>query len=364
MADRPIIRILLIEDDEDDYRIIKDTLCGIRHHADFSLEWVADIDGLPDETENRKYDICLMDYRLGGITGIETMKSLIEKGFDVPFILLTGYGDYDIDLLAMESGAADYIEKDRIYPGMMERSIRYALERKKHMDALRVSEQRLRILSAKLVDAQEDERKRVAKEIHDGIGSNLVAIKYGLESILTRMRQNKPYREGITMEQVVGYVKDTIEEAQRISSNLRPSILDDMGLAAAVRWICRRHREIYPDIRIERRIEPEEIDVIQSLKVVVFRVLQEAMNNVVKHAKADAIYVDITRADDRLTLTVRDDGQGFDARQKARQYAEGGIGLVGMRERIELSGGSLEILSGKGKGCAINAVWPLDAFVS
>jgi signal transduction histidine kinase len=287
------------------------------------------------------------------------MRDLIEKRFNIPFILLTGYGDLDIDVRAMKSGAADYLEKDKIYPNMLERSIRYAIERSRHTAALKISEHRLRLLSAKLVDAQEDERKRVAKEIHDGIGSNLVAIKYGLESILTRMRQNKPHHGGISLEEILDYVKDTIEETQRISSDLRPSVLDDMGLGAAVRWICQRYQGIYPNIRIMRKLENEDMDVAPSLRVVVFRVLQEAMNNVVKHSRADTVYLDIKTNDERLVLTLRDNGQGFDAGEESDKYAEGGVGLMSMRERIEMSGGSLNIASGKGQGCVINAVWPL-----
>jgi signal transduction histidine kinase len=359
MTANPKVQVLLIEDDEDDYRIIKDTLSEI-HYVDFSVDWQPDIKELLKKTQNQDYDICLMDYRLGEWTGIDLMKSLIEKGFDVPFIILTGYGDYDIDVLAMKSGAADYLEKSKIHPDVLERSIRYAMERKVHIDALRVSEKRLRVLSAKLVDAQEDERKRVANEIHDGIGSNLVAIKYGLESVYTRMKENRPFKEGLSIEQIINYVKDTIEEAQRISSDLRPSVLDDMGLSAAVRWVCQRHEEIYPDIGIQTRLEPEEMDVESSLKVVIFRLLQEALNNIAKHSKADTVHLDIEKTHLQLSLTVRDNGQGFDAVEEGGQDTEGGVGLIGMRERIELSGGFLKIQSSKGKGCVINAVWPLS----
>lgn len=362
MEDKKSIRVLLIEDDEDDYKIIKDTLTEIPH-VDFVLDWVAEIENLPERTRDQEYDVCLMDYRLGGMTGIELMKDMSGKGFDVPFIVLTGYGDREIDVLAMKSGAADYLEKDRIYSGMLERSIRYAIERKRNMDALRVSEQQLHLLSAKLVEAQENERKRVAKEIHDGIGSNLVAIKYGLESIFSRMRQNKPYQDGgVTIEQVVEYVKDTIEEAQRISADLRPAVLDDMGLSAAVRWICRRYEEIYPDIRIHGQLEPDEMEVDLALKVVIFRVLQEALNNVVKHSGADIVHMNVKKTDEEILLSVRDNGRGFDAGENPDNRKERGLGLMGMRERIELSGGQLEIVTGKGKGCVIRAAWPRDTF--
>jgi signal transduction histidine kinase len=175
------------------------------------------------------------------------------------------------------------------------------------------------------------------------------------------MQRNEKFREGAaSMEQIVDYVKDTIEEAQRISSDLRPSVLDDKGLGAAVRWICRRYRDIYPDMRIQRRLEPEEIDVAQSLKVVVFRILQEAMNNVVKHSRADTVHLDIKKTDKQLALIFRDNGQGFEAGEESGECAEGGVGLMGMRERVELSGGTLNIVSGKGKGCVINAKWPLN----
>ncbi|MBN2061176.1 MAG: response regulator [Deltaproteobacteria bacterium] len=362
MTDKQKIRVLLIEDDEDDYKIIKETLSEIQH-VQISLEWVSEIKRVPEKIRSNEYDICLMDYRLEGTNGIDLMKDMVEKGFEAPFIFLTGYGDHEIDLLSMKSGAADYLEKGEIDPGILERSIRYSIERKRHINALRISEQRLHLLSAKLAEAQEDERKGLAREIHDGIGSNLVAIKYALESILVRMRRNKSLEQDLSIEQVLDYVKDAIKEAQRISSDLRPSVLDDMGLGASVRWICRRYSEIYPGIRIRRRLNPKEIDVPLSLKVVIFRVLQEAMNNVVKHSGADAVYLNIRTTDERLTMIIRDNGHGFSPDVALGKEIEGGVGLISMKERIEMSGGSLEISSEEAKGCVIKAVWPINRFL-
>jgi signal transduction histidine kinase len=352
------IRVLLVEDDEDDYMIIKRTLTDI-YDGKFSLDWISEAQGIKEKIGDSQYDICLMDYRLGRVTGIDLMKDLKKEGLDIPFILLTGYGDRDIDVLAMESGAADYLEKEKIGPGMLEHTIRYAMERKRHMQELQISEQRLRVLSARLVEAQENERKRVAKEIHDGIGSNLVAIKYGLESILTRMAQNKPFGEGLTMEQIIDYMKDTIEETRRISSDLRPSILDDKDLGASVGWICRRYQEIFPEITFNRLIEPEEMDVPQALKVVIFRILQEALNNVVKHSGADNVHLDIKKSDEQLLLKIKDNGRGFDQEDEYCPSSGDGVGLMSMKERVELSGGSIEIISKKGEGSELKAIWGL-----
>lgn len=354
--DSNTIRILLVEDDEDDYVIIKRTLTNI-YDGGFHLDWVFRVQELKEKIRCSQYDVCLIDYRLGEVTGIDLIKDLNKEGMDIPFILLTGYGDHNLDMLAMESGAADYLEKEKIDPVVLEHSIRYAMERKKHMKELQISGQRLRILSAKLVEAQENERKRVAKEIHDGIGSNLVAIKYGLESILTRMIRKKPFGEGLTMEQIIDYLKDTIEETRRISSDLRPSILDDRDLGASARWIYRRYREIFPGITFNQRIEPEEIEVSLELKVVIFRVMQEALNNVIKHSEADIVFLDIKKIDEQLILEIRDNGKGFHQDAEGEELKDEGIGLMSMRERVEYSGGSFEIISEKGKGSCLKAVW-------
>jgi signal transduction histidine kinase len=353
-----VIKILLVEDDEDDFVIIRDVLSEIEGQ-EFELDWVSTCREAIDKIGSDHYDICLIDYRLGERDGIQLTEELLQRGCRAPIIILTGQGSRDVDVRAMRKGAVDYLEKGDLNPKLLERSIRYAIDHAKTLAALRESESQLRVLSAKVLEAQEDERKIIAQELHDSIGASLTAIRYGLEEKLHRMGKESPAPEGISLEQIMSIVRDTIEEAHRISSNLRPSALDDMGLLAAIRSTCRELKEVYGGIQIKTEISLQEKDVQESLKIVIYRVLQEALNNVLKHGGADTVRVRLTKTESSLELSIRDNGRGFDpAKRRASEGQMGGMGLVGMKERTELSNGTLEIASEKGRGTVIHATWP------
>lgn len=234
--------------------------------------------------------------------------------------------------------------------------------RKKAEAALRESGERLRRLSAELLLAQEKERKRIANELHDSISQSLSAIKFMAEKSLSQVDREAGAPGNGPLVHMVERIQQTIEEVRRIMTDLRPSILDDIGIVATVRWFCREFREVYSGIRVEERICIEEEDVPDALKIVLFRTLQEAMNNVVKHSKADFVSVSLTENDDRIELAIRDNGEGFDVRSKlSAKREEHGLGLGSMRERAELSGGSLSIKSRKGRGTLVKGVWQCTA---
>ena len=354
------IRILLVEDDEDDYVIIRDFLSEIEGHK-FELDWIATFQEAVEIATSNRHDICLMDYRLGTRDGIQLTRDFLQRGFKAPIIILTGLGSHDVDLQAMKEGATDYLEKPELNPQVLERSIRYAIDHAKTLAALQESEHQLRVLSTKLLEIQENERKMIAQELHDSIGSSLTAIRYGLEEKLLRMGKDKAPPEGITLEQIISIVRETIEETHRISSNLRPSTLDDMGLIAAIRSVCREFHDIYKGIRIKIETPLREDEIQETLRIVIYRVLQEALNNVFKHSEADTVRVNLRKTGHDLELSISDNGRGFDPGKRLGAGGQmGGMGLLGMKERTELSKGKFEIISDEGKGTVIKATWPLD----
>jgi signal transduction histidine kinase len=234
-------------------------------------------------------------------------------------------------------------------------------EHQKTEIALRQSEEQLRELSRKILDAQENERKRVAQEIHDSIGGSLAAIKFALEEKLESMGQN-PSPEGISLEKIISHVDEAIDESRRISVNLRPSLLDDLGLLATLSWFCREFGKLYPDIQIEKQLEVDEDEIPEMLKVVIYRVLQEAMNNVAKHSDAKRVRLHLVKRHDRIELEVADNGCGFDLVEKfSEKLTAGGFGLSGMRDRTFLCDGRFEIASEKGTGTTIHISLPCDA---
>jgi PAS domain S-box-containing protein len=226
--------------------------------------------------------------------------------------------------------------------------------------ALRKSQSDLRRLSLELLNAHEKERRLVAREIHDSIGSSLVAVKFKVETVLTEV-PDKSRETTTALKSVIPIVQGAIDDARRIQMNLRPSMLDDLGILATIAWLCRQFESTYSGIRIRQSIKIEEHEVPDSLKTVIFRVLQEGLNNVAKHSKAKMVSVFLRKTGQMIKLVIRDYGQGFDL-SKAQSPGDTthGFGLKSMRERTELSGGSFDIKSTKGKGTIIRASWPLN----
>jgi signal transduction histidine kinase len=352
------IRVLLVEDDEDDYVLVRQLLSEIGKFP-FELTWAKNHSEALAEATRKYHDVCLMDYRLAGSDGLTLLKDFKNVLFQSPVIMLTGYGDRETDVEAMKLGASDYLEKFGLTPDKLERSIRYAVERSITHKALKDSEAKLRALSSKILKAQEAERKAIAKELHDSIGSSLTAIKYALEKKLTDMNQ-KPKAEEISLEQVIKMVRDTMEETRRISSNLRPSLLDDLGLLTAITSICREHQRLYNDIQIEIRLNIEESDIPDPLKIVVYRVLQEALNNIIKHSGADHVDLSLEKTGQGIEFRIEDNGKGFDLCDVVTgPDNSGGMGLDGMSERVALSNGKFDISTEKGGRTAIRAFWPI-----
>ncbi len=219
------------------------------------------------------------------------------------------------------------------------------------------SERELRLLSARLLGAQEEERKRIAAELHDSIGAMLSAVKYSLENTRTIMEKGAASPE--CLDGPVAMIQQMMEEARRLMSNLRPSMIDDLGILPTIDWFCRQFEGIYSSIRIDKEIGAEERDVPEALKIIVFRVIQEAFHNIAKHSGADFVKLSLMRDGKTLELLIEDNGIGFDPDVATLTGSTGErLGLTSMRERVELSGGCLSITTASGKGTSIAASWP------
>jgi signal transduction histidine kinase len=233
-------------------------------------------------------------------------------------------------------------------------------KRKQAEEALKESESRLRSLSSQLLTVQENERKRVARELHDGIGQLLTAIKFKVENIFQEKGEGKPGANEKSLEDIIPMIKESIEEVRRIQMDLRPSILDDLGILATLEWFCREYQKIYSHIYIEKKINLQESDVSLPLKTAIYRVTQEALNNIAKHSQADSVHLSLRKQGNTIELTIKDNGTGFDLEEiLSPEMSKRGLGLNSMRERTELLGGTFEIESTKGRGTVIRALWPV-----
>jgi signal transduction histidine kinase/CheY-like chemotaxis protein len=228
------------------------------------------------------------------------------------------------------------------------------VERIQSRKLLKKSEQTLRLLSERLLTAQEEERKKISRELHDGVGSSLCAIRLSLSIAL----QGRPARKPI--KKILSLTQETIDEVRRIIADLRPSFLDELGIIGALDGLVDRFSETHPGIDIKHQVEIEEHEVPESLKIVILRIVQESMNNISKYSQADSVTLKLVKKEESMLLSVNDNGIGFNPRLIDYSNRFGtGIGLVSMKERTELSGGTFIFKSRKGKGTTINASWPL-----
>jgi two-component system NarL family sensor kinase len=222
------------------------------------------------------------------------------------------------------------------------------------------AERRFRSLSRSVWRVQEDERRRLARELHDGIGQTLTALKNQLEGTRRldgRSRETTDERLGAALEMA----SQALHETRELSRLLRPAVLDDLGLSPALSWLARTVGERFAvDVDLQLRGLDERID--SEVETLAFRVVQEALTNVAKHSGASRAQVEIECSVTHLRIRVSDPGRGFDPLQALdAERGDAGVGLRGMRDRAELFGGSARIDSGLGRGTRIEVSVPLGA---
>jgi PAS domain S-box-containing protein len=237
-------------------------------------------------------------------------------------------------------------------------------EEKRLQAELSLSAVQLQALSEQLLASLEKERQRVASDLHDSVGQYLHAIKFGLQKAPQANCFKREERDGHVpaCANLMSLLQEAIDEVRRISADLRPPILDDLGLLAALNWFCRRYGNVYSAIEITKAFEISEIDIPDPIKIDVFRVVQEALGNAAKYSGATRVELGLSKKNGHLVLTIRDNGAGFAVDSVLQsEPGGGGFGLIGMRERVKLSGGSLSIESARGQGTRIEALWPIKA---
>lgn len=227
-------------------------------------------------------------------------------------------------------------------------------------ESLRESERQLRFLSAKLLTVQEEEKTRLAGLLHDSFGQTLIALKFGVETAIHAAKAENKSIMLETLQHLVPMVQNSMEELRKTYMMLRPTILDDFGIIAAVEWYCREFEKIHNDIHVEICINIVEKQVPQHLKIVIFRIFQEAMQNAFKHSNAKRVRVILRGLKKKIELSIQDNGKGFDPKMATSPDSpHKGVGLASMKERASLSGGSFRIRSGKRTGTTVKVTWSL-----
>ncbi len=380
-------KILLVEDDEEDYLLTKEMLSVARGEK-YALERVADYEAGKKAILATQYDAILMDYQLGPQSGLDLTREVTALGCKAPIILLTGRGNYDLDIEAMQSGVNDYLAKSEASPASLERTIRYAILQKQTEEMLRAAKEELKsrvqertqeLLSKntaleaeiaerrrievelaevqrRLLDRAELERLELARDLHDGPMQELYGLIFQIDSLPADF-------EAGTGEKTIQAMKEKllqlIEALRSISRDLRPPALAPYGLEKAIRSHADHLQQISPNLKIVLDLDEDRQSLPEPVRLALFRIYQTAITNIIRHAQASQAVVRFQLQEDETCLEIEDDGCGFDVPQRWIELVrQGHLGLAGAAERAEAAGGKLHVESAPGKGTTIQVVVP------
>lgn len=232
------------------------------------------------------------------------------------------------------------------------------IERRQTEEALKESEGRLRHLASQLLTAQEAERTHLALELHDDLGQSLTVLKLQLRAIQRKAPpESQENRE--SLKHSLNFINEIIERIRRLSRNLRPSILEDLGLTASLKYLCEEFSN--RDIQVTMDLDDIKGLFSKEAQLNIYRIFQESLNNITKYAQASQVSVSIKLQDGSVVFQVEDNGRGFDHQKVINEDITGrGLGLTSMGERARMLGGSLNIWSQEGQGTKITIIVPIQ----
>ncbi len=348
------IRILHLEDSAVDHALVRLALSKTGEACE--LERVETLEEFGRLIQAFSFDVILADYRLPGFTALDAWNILQEQGHPPPFILLSGAIGEPAAVSAIKTGISDYLAKDDLskLAQVIRRSIEvHSVRRAKELAdvELAASEQRLADFADHLQMTMEQERAAIAREIHDDIGGALAAVKFDLSWI------GRHTNDAMTQEHVnaaTEMLQHALEASQRIMMNLRPAILDQ-GLIAAVQWLASGFTK-RTGIETKVHVSQEKSPPSKAVQLVAYRTAQEALTNIAKHANCSQVAIDLSDAENVLTLEVKDNGKGISAAEHNKPKA---FGLRGLHERAKTVGGWLDVSSHNNTGTSIILSVPL-----
>ena len=347
------VRVLLIEDNLGFAYGIRDILMRqsagrfIVHEAHTLAE------GL-DVADGGGIDVVLLDLGLPDSTRMATFERMHAHIPRVPIIILTVLDDDEMALQAMRMGAQDYLIKERIDRHLLARAIRYAVERAR-------TDNTLRDFSARLMDLQDAERRRIARDLHDSTAQTLAALSMNL-SMLHRQAEALGPVAGALVTECATLARQCSDELRTMAYLLHPPLLDELGLEGAVRDYCDGFAE-RSGIRVDLALPSDIGRLPKEAETTLFRVMQESLTNVHRHSGSRTASIRLIRGPSDVRLEVQDSGRGLPPGilQGGGGLAAGvGVGIAGMRERLGQLGGRLEIVTGDG-GVTFRAVLPINA---
>jgi signal transduction histidine kinase len=350
----PIPAILVIDDDEQVLSLVESFLAP----QGFLVLTAGRLSEGRELLKREGVDLLVVDYHLPDGTGLDIVREAVKERPDLGVIVMTGVAVQDVQVAAesIRSGAMEYLTKPFSLPALGEK-IRRSLDLQAEKGLQRKNLVAREGLPRRLLSLLEKERQHLAMELHDEIGQTLTMVKMEVEILAAECGElNGEVSE--RLKQVAMRLAAGVEQVRRISSGLRPPNLDALGLEPALRQLVEElnHRdgmEIRCFFRnVEERCGPD-------LEVAVYRIVQEAMTNVVRHARANKVFLNVIRGESGISIVVEDDGVGFNVENAAdRRNGDKRLGILTMRERVEQFNGKLWIDSTAGRGTCLSVEIP------
>lgn len=348
-ADQPPLQLIVVEDSELDYELLLAIL--IREGLRARCVRVEDEAGMREAFERGPIDAVITDHNLPRFDSFASLKVAKSVDADIPVIVLSGEMSEELAVSSLHAGADDFVLKTRMFriAAALQHSLAAARSRREArtaVAALSASESKLHALTQHLERAKEDERRAIAQEIHDDVGGALTALKFEVVR-LERELSRQPEHAG-RLEAIRQLLESAVVASHRIQHALRPAVLD-AGLVAALEWMTRGFRD-RTGMTVEFHANRDDFELAPDRGAALYRVAQEALTNIRKHASARHVHVQLFALNDEVSLEIADDGIGFETGNLA---VSPGFGVRGLLERARGLDGWAEISSSPGRGTTV-----------
>lgn len=361
-SERPL-DVLLLEDNEVDAIVFEGT--ARRYSQPIAVRWTSTLAEFHAALQQRPPDLICADHLLPDGDATQALKARNDLKRDIPFVVITGAGEEDVAVDYMRLGASDYLSKRRlkefglvldvVLRGYRNRALRHAAE----SESKRLNDELLALI--RHTEEERDEEKRaLSRDIHDQLGQELTALKLGMYMVqrgLTATDKPDPQALHDKLDELIALNTEVIQQVRDIARSLRPVVLDQVGLSAGIETLVRdfnRKGGTFCGVHMDPLPELKD-----AMRTDLFRIVQEGLTNIQRHAQANLAYVRLYTTESGLQLEIGDDGRGMPSHDAPTEVGVMGIGMIGMRERVRNHGGQIQIQSTPGSGTAIEVTIPL-----
>ncbi|HEV8130325.1 MAG TPA: response regulator [Acidobacteriota bacterium] len=347
-------RVLVVDDDES----VALTVGELLKRDGLDVDIVLSGEDALAHLERTEYDLVLTDLRMEGVNGIQLITEVHRRAPLTITVVLTGFASVESAVAAMRQGAYDYLIKPCIIDDMRH-TVERGLEHRRLVLAEREARASLEQLSRQLLQLQDQERRRIARELHDTTGQSLVALNVNL-AIINKSADRLNEKTRRILQESISLIEQCLQEVRTLSYLLHPPVMEELGLASALRWYAEGFTE-RSGISVE--LEMQQLPrLAQVTETTLFRIVQECLTNIHRHSGSPTAQIRLSMDSNEIVLEVQDQGRGIpeeNLRKRLNESPRLGVGITGMRERVRQLGGELEISSGDG-GTTVKTILPLQ----